>query len=98
MKRIEMLSSLLCVLLLCVPGLARAQTTASLWSGTTAPSPAQLDSDITPVEVGVRFQSSASGVLDKVRFYRDPLVPLSRCEVHVWSASGALLATSVWVG
>ncbi|MGE6757460.1 DUF4082 domain-containing protein [Corallococcus interemptor] len=98
MKRIEMLSSLLCVLLLCVPGLARAQTTASLWSGTTAPSPAQLDPDTTPVEVGVRFQSSASGVLDKVRFYRDPLVPLSRCEVHVWNSSGALLATSVWVG
>ncbi|RKG65502.1 DUF4082 domain-containing protein, partial [Corallococcus sp. CA054B] len=92
-----MLSSLLCVLL-CMPGIARAQTTASLWNGTTAPSPAQLDPDTTPVEVGVRFQSSAPGVLDKVRFYRDPLAPLTRCEVHVWSASGALLASSVWVG
>ncbi|RKH10478.1 DUF4082 domain-containing protein [Corallococcus sp. CA053C] len=98
MKQVGMVSSLLSVLLFCAPGLSRAQTTASLWNGTTAPAPAQVDPDTTAVEVGVRFQSSAPGVLDKVRFYRDPAAALTTSAVHVWSASGALLASSVWVG
>jgi hypothetical protein len=80
------LAALLC---LGVP-LAQAQT-VSLWDSTATP--ARLsDPDPNPVELGVKFRSSAAGSITGLRFYKGP----GNGGTHtgrVWAASGALLGT-----
>lgn len=55
-----------------------------------------VDSDTVPVELGVRFQASVAGKLRGVRFYRGAANPAGYT-VHLWSASGGVLATATAV-
>ena len=51
--------------------------------------------DATPVELGVRFQTSVAGTITGIRFYKSP----QNAGPHVanlWSATGTLLATAAW--
>jgi hypothetical protein len=68
--------------------------TRSLFSASAAPSKVQQTwNDGTPVELGVKFQTSVAGRVTGIRFYKAP----GNTSTHVgnlWSATGALLATA----
>jgi hypothetical protein len=68
--------------------------TQSLFSASAAPSNAQQTwNDNTPVELGVKFQTSAAGTVTGIRFYKTR----KNTSAHVgnlWSATGTLLATT----
>ncbi|HEX7860398.1 MAG TPA: DUF4082 domain-containing protein [Verrucomicrobiae bacterium] len=54
------------------------------------------DGDSSAVELGLKFQSSASGNVTGIRFYKSP----GNTGLHtgkIWSASGALLASTTFV-
>lgn len=51
-----------------------------------------VDSDQSPVELGVKFQSTADGYIKAIRFYRG--APNGMYTVHLWSGDGQLLAIS----
>src|SRR5262249_10493087 len=61
----------------------------SLWSDSTIP--AVIDTDATPVELGMRFRSESSGYIAAIRFYKG----LTNTGVHIgnlWTDTGTLLA------
>jgi hypothetical protein len=64
---------------------------SSLWDNTVTPT-VLADSDTSAVELGVKFQSSVSGVVTALRFYKSP----TNTGTHVgnlWTAGGTLLAS-----
>lgn len=66
----------------------------SLFDPSTTPSIVTVN-DPSPVELGFKFQSSSSGTITGLRFYKDP----QNTGTHVadlWSASGSLLATATF--
>ncbi len=68
----------------------------SIWPASTIPS--LVDSnDGTPVELGVKFTSSVSGILYGLRFYK----AAANTGTHIgdlWSSTGTLLATATFTG
>src|SRR5207247_1821779 len=65
----------------------------SLWDASTEP--ANIDGDSSAIEVGVRFQSDASGYITALRFYKDA----ENTGIHVgslWTSSGALIARATF--
>jgi hypothetical protein len=68
--------------------------TQSLFSASAAPSKVQQTwNDNTPVELGVKFQTSVAGTVTGIRFYK----ARKNTSTHVgnlWSATGALLASA----
>jgi len=62
----------------------------SLWN--SAATPAAFEADQNPVELGVKFRTSASGYITGLRFYKAP----GSTSPHVgklWTSAGALLAS-----
>jgi hypothetical protein len=67
----------------------------TLWKPSAAPAVASA-ADANPVELGLKFFSDSDGFITGVRFYKGP----ANNSTHVgnlWSASGTLLATAVFV-
>ena len=72
------------------------QTSASIFSSTSAPARADNGPD-SSVELGVTFQSSVAGTITGVRFYKSA----ANIGTHVgnlWSITGANLATATFTG
>jgi methionine-rich copper-binding protein CopC len=73
---------------------AAAQTSFSLWSNSTVPSVVN-ESDPNAVEVGLQFESSQSGYITGIRFYKGS----QNTGTHVgnlWSSTGTLLASATF--
>jgi hypothetical protein len=73
---------------------ASGGTPISIWSSSTTPGTADAN-DGGAVELGLKFQSSVSGAVLGVRFYKGPL----NTGVHLgnlWASNGALLATATF--
>jgi methionine-rich copper-binding protein CopC len=68
----------------------------SLWDTSTVPG-TPSDPDTASVELGVRFTPSRAGSLTAVRFYKAGTNTGTHV-VHVWSATGTLLATATATG
>ncbi len=69
----------------------QTSTTQSLWDNSVIPA-VLSESDTNAVELGVKFQSSVSGLITGLRFYKGS----ANTGVHVgnlWSANGALLTS-----
>jgi hypothetical protein len=74
-----------------VSGTVTAANTLSLFSGNSTPGNI-TENDPNPVELGVQFQSSQSGTIAGIRFYKGQI----NTGTHVgnlWTATGTLLAT-----
>ena len=64
----------------------------------TGATPAHVTwADSTPVQLGVKFQSSVAGTVSAIRFYKGPQNAAPHV-VTLWNASGALLATATSSG
>jgi hypothetical protein len=59
--------------------------------------PAVITGDAQPVELGVRFRSDVSGTITGVRFYKGASNTGPHVG-HLWSNTGALLATATFTG
>jgi hypothetical protein len=68
----------------------------SLWSDTTLPKVA-ADSDAAAVELGTKFRVDVAGTVTGVRFYKS-LTNTGVHTGHLWSSSGALLASVTFSG
>lgn len=68
-----------------------ASTPSSLW--TTASPPAGTTLDNAPNELGTVFQSSASGTISGIRFYK-PANDASSHAVTLWNSAGTPIATA----
>jgi hypothetical protein len=68
----------------------------SLWPTTVTPAVA-ADPDTASVEVGVRLSASRDGTITAIRFYKGAGNTGSHV-VHLWTASGALLASATATG
>ncbi len=64
----------------------------------TAGSTITLSADTGSVEVGVRFQTSVAGTVTALRYYKPANSPVGTKSGHLWSASGALLASVTFNG
>jgi hypothetical protein len=77
--------------------LAQPARSVSLFSASAAPANAeQTWNDNTPVELGVKFQTSVAGTVTGIRFYK----ARKNTSAHVgnlWSTTGALLATTKFI-
>jgi len=67
----------------------------TIWSAATTP--ANITGDSQPVELGVKFRSDINGVITGVRFYKGATNTGTHV-AHLWSATGALLATATFTG
>ncbi len=63
-------------------------------AGTTIPK----SDDVSAVEVGVRFQTSTAGTVTALRYYKPANSPVGTKSGHLWSATGALLASVTFNG
>ena len=75
---------------------ASAAGAVTIW-GTTAPTPALVDSDTAAVELGTRFTAVTKGQATGVRFYKTA----TNTGVHtgtVWTSSGSLLGRATFAG
>lgn len=68
----------------------------SIWSSTQQPALAS-DPDDQAIEVGVKFQSNTAGQITALRFYKGSANTGTHVG-HLWTASGALLATATFTG
>ena len=66
----------------------------SFWSNSSKPGTSDV-ADSNPVEVGVQFQSSVSGYITGIRFYKGPTNTGTHV-AHLWSATGQLLASATF--
>lgn len=67
----------------------------TLWGPNATPTTANLNDDTNSVELGTRFQSTVSGYVTGVTFYKGP----GNTGTHtgsLWSATGTLLATGTF--
>jgi hypothetical protein len=69
----------------------------SLWPSSTTPANLST-SDRNSVELGTAFQSSVSGQVSGVRFYKSPTDPSSAHTGTLWTANGTQLATGSFTG
>lgn len=79
-----------------IGGLGRADAAETSYSffATADISRAVLDPDTQPIEVGLRFRSTAAGTVDSVRFLKAP-GDNGPHRVNLWTADGRNLATAV---
>jgi hypothetical protein len=75
---------------------AAGRRMATLFTATTVPD-ILTASDASAVELGVKFQSSVAGRITAIRFYKGPQ-NTGRHTAHLWSATGASLATATFAG
>lgn len=68
-------------------------TSSSIWNPSAAPR--TMFDNTLPVELGLKFQSSVAGFITGVRFYKGPQSTGLHIG-HLWSKSGALLATTTF--
>jgi hypothetical protein len=68
----------------------------SIWSGTTVPQHT-TSNDTAAVEVGVKFRTSAPGVIRGIRFYKGSGNTGTHVG-HLWNTAGALLGTVTFSG
>jgi len=73
-----------------------AATGVSLFSGSDAPAVVSVN-DPNPVELGVKFQSSQTGTITAIRFYKGPQNTGTHT-AHLWSATGTSLANATFSG
>src|SRR3981081_1859166 len=71
-----------------------SSTTSSLFKSTDVPATVTLN-DPNSVELGVNFQTSTTGQVAAIRFYKGPQNTGSHTG-HLWNSAGALLATAVF--
>ena len=69
-----------------------APASISLWSDADVPTTAAWD-DSSPVQVGTRFTTSASGAVTAIKFYKGA-ANTGAHTVKLWAADGALLASA----
>ncbi|MGH8399140.1 MAG: DUF4082 domain-containing protein, partial [Gammaproteobacteria bacterium] len=69
-------------------------TGSSLWNTSAVPATTAF-SDPNPYEVGVKFESSVSGYIAGLRFYKGSGNTGTHV-AHLWTAAGALLATATF--
>jgi Domain of unknown function (DUF4082)/Bacterial Ig domain len=69
-------------------------TTASLFSPNNTPA-LITDNDPHPIELGVKFQSSATGRITAIRFYKGPQNTGTHT-ANLWSATGGLLGSATF--
>src|SRR5262249_25618486 len=69
-------------------------TTWSLFSASEKPAYV-TSKDASPVEVGVKFQTSVAGRVTAIRFYKAP-ENMGTHVANLWSATGRLLATATF--
>ena len=79
-----------------IGGLGRADAAQASYSffATADVSRAVLDPDTQPIELGLRFRSTAAGTVDAVRFLKAP-GDNGPHRVNLWSAGGRNLATAM---
>ena len=82
---------------LITPSVAATQSPVSLFPSTTGTT-ITLANDSAAVEVGVRFQTSVAGTVTALRYYKPANSPSATKSGHLWSATGALLATVSFTG
>ena len=63
----------------------------SIWPASVAPAVSHLADE--PVELGVRFRADVPGAVRAIRFWANAASPVPH-QVHLWSPSGALLASA----
>ena len=68
----------------------------SFWSASTTPANASAD-DTNAVELGIKFSSTVAGSITGIRFYKGSANAGAHVG-HLWSSSGALLATATFTG
>ncbi len=71
-----------------------ATETYTLWSNTATPATPSV-SDTSPVELGVKFESSNGGYVTGIRFYKGP----GNTGTHIgylWTSTGTLLASATF--
>ena len=73
---------------------APAPTTVSLFSASNTPAGTNYN-DGTPLEVGVKFQSSVAGEITALKFYRSPSDTGSDV-LDLWTATGTKLASATF--
>lgn len=71
--------------------LAPATETQKIWDTIPAPT----NSEDSPVELGVKFQSSANGFIKGIRFF-SPASPSGKYTGHLWTSTGTLLDSVVF--
>jgi hypothetical protein len=76
------------------PSPTPSSTTSSLFKSTDVPATV-TDNDPNSVELGVKFQTSTTGQVTAIRFYKGPQNTGSHTG-HLWNSAGALLATAVF--
>jgi len=75
---------------------AAAMTNATIWPATATPTdPASTDSRAT--ELGVQFESSVSGFVTGIRFYKGSGNTGTHVG-HLWTSTGTLLASATFTG
>ena len=67
----------------------------SIWGTSATPARAAETSDTGPLEVGVKFRSSAAGRITGVRFYKGATNTGTHVG-HLWTGTGTLLATATF--
>ena len=67
----------------------------SIWGTAATPARAAETSDTGPLEVGVKFRSSAAGRITGVRFYKGATNTGTHVG-HLWTGTGTLLATATF--
>ncbi len=77
-------------------GSAPVTTTDSLWNSTYVPSINAYSSG--SYEVGVKFHSDVAGTVTGVRFFKQTWMSGATHVGHLWSSTGALLATATFTG
>jgi methionine-rich copper-binding protein CopC len=69
-------------------------TGATIWNSVSAPLNASV-SDVSAVELGVKFRSELSGYITGLRFYKGSLNTGTHVG-HLWTSTGTLLATGTF--
>jgi methionine-rich copper-binding protein CopC len=67
----------------------------SLWGPSTVPQQNVSTNDISPVEVGLKFQTAISGTITGIRFYKGSANTGTHL-AHLWDSSGNLLGTATF--
>jgi hypothetical protein len=77
-----------------ISGTVAPSTTVSLFGSNSTPGNI-TENDPHPVEIGVQFQSSQSGTIVGIRFYKGSF-NIGTHVGNLWSATGSLLATAIF--
>ena len=68
----------------------------SIWNDSATPAVTSFN-DTSPIEVGVKFSTSVTGMITGIRFYKGSLETGTHIG-HLWTSTGTLLATATFTG